>query len=122
MYNLLPPHAGQNFMQLTQQLSAWHRGRYNSLNFSALPEVPAAPWRPWFMGSKQNILAVSNSLIWMQTMNAPVTFSVPLAFTINLKFICWMRMAMFCKNGSAIPQKRNLNQFLHNTCNRKSGE
>ncbi|NJN80709.1 MAG: hypothetical protein HC797_09715, partial [Anaerolineales bacterium] len=27
------------------------------------PEVPAAQWRPWFMGLKQNILEELNSLI-----------------------------------------------------------
>jgi len=116
----LPPHAGQSFMQLIQPLSAWLRGRSNSLNSSALPEAPAAPWRPWFMGSKQNILAGSNSCIWTPMIYAPVIFSARSAFTINQKFICWMQTATSCKSGLAIPQRRNLKLCLRSIYSRYS--
>ena len=112
IHNPLPPRADQNFMQLIQRLSALLRGRYNSLNSFALPEAPAVPWRPWFMGSRQNILAGSNSHIWTPTMHAPVTFNVRSAFTINQKFTCSTLMGTSCKNGWAIRQKMNLNQCL----------
>ena len=90
-----PPHADPTSKPPTQPRSAWHRVNCNWWNFSALREVPAAQWRPWFMGLKRNILARSNSPFLMPTIPIRTLSSARSVLLISLSFIYWMPMEMY---------------------------
>jgi hypothetical protein len=91
---LLPPRAVPTCTPPTQARSTSLPGSCSSWNSSALPEAPAALWRPWFMGSKQSILAGSISSIWMQTTETHSLSSSNLVSSTSLRSTCWMGRGM----------------------------
>ena len=89
-----PPPADPTSKPPTLPPSIWLRVNYNWWNFSASPEVPAAQWRPWFMGLKRSILAKSSSHILMQTIPILMHFNAISVFITSPSYIYWMRMEM----------------------------